>query len=128
MKTKINKITDESNNEIFISKINISEIVDVKSKIINNDSTITYDFDDMKEMINQSTSSENYNYYKIPGMKEQDIVEVIYTVKRDFNFNGNNTILQPDGCGIFSSSFFFFSACAPSHTCFGTISFGLVII
>ena len=103
MKTKINKITDDSNNEIFISKINISEIVDVKSKIINNDSTITYDFDDMKEMINKSTSSENYNYYKIPGMKEQDIVEVIYTVKRDFNFNGNKII--EESYPILSSKF-----------------------
>ena len=103
MKTKINKITDDSNNEIFISKINISEIVDVKSKIINNDSTITYDFDEMKKMINKSTSSENYNYYKIPGIKEQDVVEVIYTVKRDFNFNGNKII--EESYPILSSKF-----------------------
>ena len=103
MKTKINKLTDDSNNEIFISKINISEIVDVKSKIINNDSTITYDFDEMKKMINKSTSSENYNYYKIPGIKEQDVVEVIYTVKRDFNFNGNKII--EESYPILSSKF-----------------------
>jgi len=92
MKTKINKITDDSNNDIFISKINVSEIVDVKSKIINDDTTATYGFEEMKKMINKSTSSENYNYYKIPGIKEQDIVEVIYTVKKDFDFNGNKII------------------------------------
>ena len=92
MKTKINKIIDDSNNEIFISKINVSEIVDVKSKIINNDTTVTYGFNEMKKMINKSTSDENYNYYKIPGIKEQDIVEVIYTVKKDFDFNGNKII------------------------------------
>ena len=73
MKTKINKITDDSNNDIFISKINVSEIVDVKSKIINDDTTATYGFEEMKKMIDKSTSSENYNYYKIPGIKEQNI-------------------------------------------------------
>ena len=103
MKTKINKITDDSNNEIFISKINVSEIVDVKSKIINDDTTVTYGFEEMKKMINKSTSSENYNYYKIPGVKEQDIVEVIYTVKRDFNFNGNKII--EESYPILSSKF-----------------------
>ncbi len=103
MKTKINKITDDSNNEIFISKINVSEIVDVKSKIINDDTTATYGFEEMKKMINKSTSSENYNYYKIPGIKEQDIVEVIYTVKRDFNFNGNKII--EESYPILSSKF-----------------------
>ena len=103
MKTKINKITDDSNNDIFISKINVSEIVDVKSKIINDDTTTTYGFEEMKKMINKSTSSENYNYYKIPGVKEQDIVEVIYTVKRDFNFNGNKII--EESYPILSSKF-----------------------
>ena len=70
MKTKINKITDDSNNDIFISKINVSEIVDVKSKIINDDTTATYGFEEMKKMINKSTSTENYNYYKIPKKKK----------------------------------------------------------
>ena len=103
MKTKINKITDDSNNDIFISKINVSEIVDVKSNIINDDTTATYGFEEMKKMIDKSTSSENYNYYKIPGIKEQDIVEVIYTVKRDFNFNGNKII--EESYPILSSKF-----------------------
>ena len=103
MKTKINKITDDSNNDIFISKINVSEIVDVKSKIINDDTTATYCFEEMKKMIDKSTSSENYNYYKIPGIKEHDIVEVIYTVKRDFNFNGNKII--EESYPILSSKF-----------------------
>ena len=103
MKTKINKITDDSNNDIFISKINVSEILDVKSKIINDDTTATYGFEEMKKMIDKSTSSENYNYYKIPGIKEQDIVEVIYTVKRDFNFNGNKII--EESYPILSSKF-----------------------
>ena len=103
MKTKINKITDDSNNDIFISKINVSEIVDVKSKIIYDDTTATYGFEEMKKMINKSTSTENYNYYKIPGIKEKDVVEVIYTVKRDFNFNGNKII--EESYPILSSKF-----------------------
>ena len=103
MKTKINKITDESNNEILIPKINVSEIIDIKSKVINNDSIKTYGFNQMKEMINTSTSTENYNYYKIPGINEQDIVEIIYTVKKDFNFNGNKII--EESYPILSSKF-----------------------
>ena len=57
----------------------------------------------MKEMINTSTSTENYNYYKIPGINEQDIVEIIYTVKKDFNFNGNKII--EESYPILSSKF-----------------------
>ena len=46
-KTKINKINNPLDNEIIISKINVSEIVDVRAKIINQDTIISYSFDDM---------------------------------------------------------------------------------
>ena len=91
-KTKINKINYPSDNEIIISKINVSEIVDVRAKIINQDTIISYSFDDMKKMINSDDSDENYNNYKLPNLNEEDIVEIMYTVKKNFNFNGNKII------------------------------------
>ena len=94
LKTIINKINSLEQNDIIISKINITEIVDVRAKIISQDSIINYGFDEIKKMINNSESDENYNYYKIPNIKEGDIVEVMYTVKKDFNFNGNKIIEQ----------------------------------
>ncbi len=103
MKTKINKISDDSNKEILISKINVSEILDIKSRVISEESTKIYDFSHMKKMINETASNENYNYYKIPGIKEQDVVEVMYTVKKNFNFNGNKII--EESYPIFSSKF-----------------------
>ena len=91
-KTKINKINNPLDSEIIISKINVSEIVDVRAKIINQDTIISYSFDDMKKMINSDDSDENYNNYKLPNLNEEDIVEIMYTVKKDFNFNGNKII------------------------------------
>tara|TARA_Y100001958_G_C21245795_1_gene575731 strand:+ start:1641 stop:3572 length:1932 start_codon:yes stop_codon:yes gene_type:complete len=91
-KTKINRINNLLDNEIIISKINVSEIVDVRAKIINQDTIISYGFDEMKKMINSDNSDENYNNYKLPNLDEGDIVEIMYTVKKDFNFNGNKII------------------------------------
>lgn len=91
-KTKINRINNPLDNEIIISKINVSEIVDVRAKIINQDTIISYGFDEMKKMINSDNSDENYNNYKLPNLDEGDIVEIMYTVKKDFNFNGNKII------------------------------------
>ena len=91
-KTKINRINNPLDNEIIISKINVSEIVDVRTKIINQDTIISYGFDEMKKMINSDDSDENYNNYKLPNLDEGDIVEIMYTVKKDFNFNGNKII------------------------------------
>ena len=91
-KTKINRINNPLDNEIIISKINVSEIVDVRAKIINQDTIISYSFNEMKKMINSDNSDENYNNYKLPNLDEGDIVEIMYTVKKDFNFNGNKII------------------------------------
>ena len=91
-KTKINRINNPLDNEIIISKINVSEIVDVRAKIINQDTIISYGFEEMKKMINSDGSDENYNNYKLPNLDEGDIVEIMYTVKKDFNFNGNKII------------------------------------
>lgn len=102
-KTKINKINNLSENEIIISKINNSEIVDIRSKIISQDTIVSYGFSEMKKMINDSESNENYDFYRIPNIKDGDIVEVMYTVKKEFNFNGNKII--EESYPILSSKF-----------------------
>ena len=102
-KTKINKINNLSDNEIIISKINNSEIVDIRSKIISQDTIVSYGFSEMRKMINDSESNENYDFYRIPNIKDEDIVEVMYTVKKEFNFNGNKII--EESYPILSSKF-----------------------
>ena len=102
-KTKINKINNPLENEIIISKINNSEIVDVRSKIISEDTIVSYGFSEMKKMINDSESNKNYDFYRIPNIKDGDIVEVMYTVKKEFNFNGNKII--EESYPILSSKF-----------------------
>ena len=102
-KTKINKINNPLENEIIISKINNSEIVDIRSKIISQDTIVSYGFSEMKKMINDSESNENYDFYRIPNIKDEDIVEVMYTVKKEFNFNGNKII--EESYPILSSKF-----------------------
>ena len=102
-KTKINKINNPLENEIIISKINNSEIVDIRSKIISQDTIVSYGFSEMKKMINDSESNENYDFYRIPNIKDGDIVEVMYTVKKEFNFNGNKII--EESYPILSSKF-----------------------
>ncbi len=104
LKTKVNKmINDGSTDEIIISKINVLEILDIKARIIKNDSIVIYDFPTMKKFKSED-SNNNFDYYKIPNVGEKDIVEVIHTVKKDFNFNGNKTIEKP--YPILSSVFF----------------------
>ncbi len=102
MKAKINKKTDDSIDEIFISKINVSEIMDIKAKVFKKDTVHIYNFSEMKKL-RTSESSENYDYYKIPNINEKDIVEMMYTVKKDFNFNGNKLI--EESFPIISSKF-----------------------
>jgi len=102
MKAKINKKTDDSIDEIFISKINVSEIMDIKAKVFKKDTVHIYNFSEIQKL-RTSESSENYDYYKIPNINEKDIVEMMYTVKKDFNFNGNKLI--EESFPIISSKF-----------------------
>ena len=72
-KTKINKINNPLDNEIIISKINVSEIVDVRAKIINQDTIISYSFDEMKKMINMIKYMSNRINYSIDSMCDKVI-------------------------------------------------------
>ena len=103
-KTKINNFNDETLYPITISKINVSEILDIKARIINKDSFKIYNFSEIKEF--KLSDSNEYNYfYEIPNIKEEDVIEIIYTLKKDFNLNGN-TIIEKN-YPIMSSKFIF---------------------
>ena len=103
-KTKINNFNDETLYPITISKINVSEILDIKARIINKDSFKIYNFSEIKEF-KLSDSNEYNDFYEIPNIKEEDIIEIIYTLKKDFNLNGN-TIIEKN-YPIMSSKFIF---------------------
>ena len=49
MKTKINREINESIDEIFISKINVLKILNIRVKVISQDSSLIYNFSEMKK-------------------------------------------------------------------------------
>ncbi len=102
MKTKINREINESIDEIFISKINVLKILNIRVKVISQDSSLIYNFSEMKKL-RTPESNDNYDYYKLPNIKENDIVEVIYTVQKEYNFNGYKFI--EESYPILSSKF-----------------------
>ena len=93
-KSLINNNITEINNEILIPKINVIEISDVKAKVKSEDSTVVYDFSIIKSFVDNVSSNENFTIYKIPGLKKDDVIEVMYTVKKNYNFNGSRNIQE----------------------------------
>ena len=93
-KSIINNNIDEINNEIIIPKLNILEVSDVKAKIISNESIKLYDFQSIKSFKDDSLSNDNFIVYELPEIKQNDIIEVMYTVKKNYNFNGSKNIQE----------------------------------
>ena len=93
-KSIINNNIDEINNEIIIPRLNILEVSDVKAKIISNESIKLYDFQSIKSFKDDSLSNDNFTVYELPEIKQNDIIEVMYTVKKNYNFNGSKNIQE----------------------------------
>lgn len=93
-KSIINNNIDEINNEIIIPKLNILEVLDVKAKIISNESIKLYDFQSIESFKDDSLSNDNFIVYELPEIKQNDIIEVMYTVKKNYNFNGSKNIQE----------------------------------
>jgi len=93
-KSIINNNIDEINNEIIIPKLNILEVSDVKAKIISNESIKLYDFQSIKSFKDDSLSNDNFIVYELPEIKQNDIIEIMYTVKKNYNFNGSKNIQE----------------------------------
>jgi len=93
-KSIINNNIDEINNEIIIPKLNILEVSDVKAKIISNESIKLYDFQSIESFKDDSLSNDNFIVYELPEIKQNDIIEVMYTVKKNYNFNGSKNIQE----------------------------------
>ena len=93
-KSIINNNIDEINNEIIIPKLNILEVSDVKAKIISNESIKLYDFQSIESFKDDSLSNDNFIVYELPEIKQNDIIEIMYTVKKNYNFNGSKNIQE----------------------------------
>ena len=93
-RSKINSDINEINDEILIPNVNILEISDLKAKITNKDTVLFYSFSDLKLFEDKSGLDNNYKIFKLPGLQKEDIIEIMYTVKKRYNFNGNKNIQQ----------------------------------
>ena len=93
-RSKINSEINEINDEILIPNVNILEISDLKAKITNKDTVLFYSFSDLKLFEDKSGLDNNYKIFKLPGLQKEDIIEIMYTVKKRYNFNGNKNIQQ----------------------------------
>ena len=93
-RSKINSEINEINDEILIPNVNILEISDLKAKITNKDTVLFYNFSDLKLFEDKSGLDKNYKIFKLPGLQKEDIIEIKYTVKKRYNFNGNKNIQQ----------------------------------
>ena len=93
-RSKINSEINEINDEILIPNVNILEISDLKAKITNKDTVLFYNFSDLKLFEDKSGLDNNYKIFKLPGLQKEDIIEIKYTVKKRYNFNGNKNIQQ----------------------------------
>tara|TARA_A100001011_G_scaffold400651_1_gene517208 strand:+ start:42945 stop:44873 length:1929 start_codon:yes stop_codon:yes gene_type:complete len=79
-------------NLISILKTDSIEIIDVKARHISQDSTILYDFKNIKKLLENEYSSENFTSYRIPNMEIGDYLEVIYTIKKNYTPNGSKIL------------------------------------
>ena len=93
-RSKINSDINEINDEILIPNVNILEISDLKAKITNKDTVLFYSFSDLKLFEDKSGLDNNYKIFKLPGLQIEDIIVIMYTVKKRYNFNGNKNIQQ----------------------------------
>ena len=93
-RSKINSDINEINDEILIPNVNILEISDLKAKITNKDTVLFYSFSDLKLFEDKSGLDNNYKIFKLPGLQKEGIIEIMYTVKKRYNFNGNKNIQQ----------------------------------
>tara|TARA_B100001173_G_scaffold304337_1_gene308205 strand:+ start:2341 stop:4269 length:1929 start_codon:yes stop_codon:yes gene_type:complete len=79
-------------NLISVLKTDSIKIIDVKARHTSQDSTILYDFNSIKRLLDNEYSSENFSSYRIPNMKIGDYLEVIYTVKKNYTPNGSKIL------------------------------------
>ena len=91
-----NKLIDKEGleliNLISILKTDIIEIIDVKARHISPDSIVLYDFKGIKKIMDDEYSSENFSSYRIPNIKINDYLEVIYTIKKNYAPNGSKIL------------------------------------
>ncbi len=88
----INKEGLELINLISILKTDIIEVINVKARHISSDSVVLYDFNNIKKLMDNEYSNENFSSYRIPNMQIDDYLEVIYTLKKNYAPNGSKIL------------------------------------
>jgi len=98
IKNQIKKL--DSENVIFPvpnqNYLNLVDVVEAKAKIVKPDTTIYYNSEELKKFlkVDKSEFIDDYNYYVITNIEENDIVEFIYSIKKNYDFYGEKIIQE----------------------------------
>ena len=96
IKNQIKKL--DSENVIFPvpnqNYLNLVDVVEAKAKIVKSDTTIYYNSEELKKFLKVEKSEfiDDHNYYVITNIEENDIVEFIYSIKKNYDFYGEKII------------------------------------
>ncbi len=94
----------ETFNKVYVSLENVTNFFNLKVRLIKKSGVV-----DVKPKIEEyynESESEQYNYFAIAGIEKGDEIEIVYTVKKYPELNGDQFFFQDD-IPIFNSKFYF---------------------
>lgn len=95
----ITRVNDEkgigTNNTVYIPMNGVKEVIDIKARTINSKGQVTFlNQDNIKEMKNVQEYGD-FKIFAIEGVEKNSEIEVLYTVEKEFDIFGSET-LQKD--------------------------------
>ena len=95
----ITRVNDEkgigTNNTVYIPMNGVKEVIDIKARTINSKGQVTLlNQDNIKEMKNVEEYGD-FKIFAIEGVEKNSEIEVLYTVEKEFDIFGSET-LQKD--------------------------------
>ncbi len=91
-------------NKIYISLEDVHNVVNLKARLIKANGDVVDIDPEIEDFFNQE-EQEEYQYFPVSGIEVGDELEVMYTLKKDPQFNGDQEEMQGD-IPIFNSNFY----------------------
>jgi len=91
-------------NKVYISLEDVHNVLNLKARLIKANGDVVNIDPDVDDFFNQE-EKEEYQYFSISGIEVGDELEVMYTLKKDPQFNGDQEEMQGD-IPIFNSNFY----------------------
>jgi hypothetical protein len=91
-------------NKVYISLEDVHNILNLKARLIKTNGDIVNIEPEVEDFFNQE-EQEEYQYFPISGIEVGDELEVMYTLKKNPQFNGDQEEMQGD-IPIFNSNFY----------------------